>query len=72
MGILSFMCERIGCVMCGKMYERCLLDKASRCMACQRKSEIEDYVDGLALMVECTMVMKWLRDYDRRRKAGIA
>ncbi len=71
MSILSFMCERISCVMCRKMYERRLLDKASRCTACQGRSEIEDYVDGLALMLERMMVVRWLRDYDRRRKAGL-
>jgi len=38
---------------------------------CREASEIVDYIENLRVVIERLQVVRWLKDYDRRRKAGL-
>lgn len=38
---------------------------------CREASEIEDYTENLRVEIERLQAIRWLQDYDRRRKAGL-
>ena len=69
--ITKCMMEEVRCSTCNGLFERFVLTREGQCKHCRETSEIEEYIENLAVCVERLQVTRWLQDYDRRRKAGL-